>query len=148
EPALSIRRQHLQDDDPSNRIRAARGVWRINKDKKAISVLTDLMYESRDKRIWPYQRADALRECAEIGREVPELFPVVVNFATHDDESLRAACVAAMRHFGDKGLPTILKGLEDSSESVRWTAANTCRIMGPHARFAVPALERLVEQPN
>jgi hypothetical protein len=153
EPALPILRKHLEDDDPMNRIYAARGVWRISKDKQVIPVLLKIIHATSGKPlpglpVRDYSRSSALREFAEIARDLPELFPNVVRYATHEDECLRSSGVFAMRHFGKKGLPTVVQGLDDPSENVRFAAAGALRYLGEDARPAIPALKRLLTDPD
>jgi HEAT repeat protein len=152
EPALPILREQFQSDNPWRRVHSARGLWRITKDRKVIPSLMQVLRTPKANRgtdpfsVTSSCQGTALSVLGEIARELPELFPDVIAFANDPDEEIRAYAMAEMSNFGERGIPVILKGLDDPDESVRVCSAESLRRMGKVARKTIPRLERMVKE--
>lgn len=71
--------------------------------------------------------------------------------AEHPDPNERLRAVRYLNEFGVKSpsiLPTLIKALGDESPSVRREVAYLISICGPEAQRAVPALARLLDDPD
>ncbi len=135
--ALPLMRRRLHDDDEENRTNAARALWLLDKDKQVFPVLLRQLAD----RQYVY-RVDAMQLLSGMSAEAPELYPTFVAYATDPDERVRSPVMQAMRHFGKKGLPILLEGLNDTHADVRRAAVNALAGIGPDAKEAIPALER------
>lgn len=148
-PALPVLLDQLHQEDPSSQMYAAGAVWRITKDKQVIPIVMQVLNTPKNVRLAKpgtvgSYRAKALSVLSEIAREVPALFSDVVGFVGDDDAGLRTAAMGEMVHFGNQGIPILLKGLDDPDDWVRLRAAESLRSMRTHEKESLLALERLL----
>jgi HEAT repeats/HEAT repeat len=163
EPALPILRREMRGGDGFLEtiygpgvlpICAARGVWRITKDKdEVLPTVREALNTPREKWLQHPSRRTRLRceatsVLGEIAAENPELIPEVLRHAKDEDEGVRNATMAAIASFGTRAIPTLIDGLGDPDKYVRARAADSLQAIGPDARAAIPALDGLLTEPD
>jgi hypothetical protein len=67
-----------------------------------------------------------------------ELFPLIAAYAKAPSPQIRASVMQSMRHFDQKGVPILAKGLLDEDVEVRDAAARALKWVGPEVMNAAP----------
>ena len=73
-----------------------------------------------------------------------EAFDAMVRYVNDPERNVRITIMAELSRHGKKGVPTLVKGLEDRDVIVRSVAAGSLGSFGPDAKQAVPILIRLL----
>lgn len=133
--ALPVLRRRLRDGDVHQRILAARCIWLIDKDKAMIAVFVELLISSD-----PGLRGVGVNHIATVP-DAPELFPHLAALKNDANDRVRGPVMFAMQHYGQKGVPILIEGLNDPSRDVRENAAASLCTLGKQAADAAPALE-------
>jgi hypothetical protein len=141
--ALPVLRKWLQNDNECERfVRAARAIWQIDRDKEVLARLLVLL-DHPDPEI----RFLAMRQVSALAANTPEVYPVLIAHARDANPLVRTHVMFAMRHFGQKAVPTLIDGLNDDVK-VRHVAIFGVGEIGPDAKAAIPALESLLNDPG
>jgi HEAT repeat protein len=152
EAALPFLREQLHEGNAQARIYAAKGIWRIAKDKDVLPTIRQAVKPPPKDWFPPFGpfglRSEAVSVLAEIANEVPELIPEVLRFANDDDAGVRATTMRTIAPFGKCAISALIKGLGDSDDYVRGRAIDSLLTMGPEASDAIPSLERLLNHTN
>lgn len=134
-PAL---RKRLNDDDPDTRLEAAFLVWEIGEDKQCIAVFVKEIDQPESR-----LRMSAIAISASMADKVPELFDAFARLVDDNEPQIRYEAMRTLPKFGKKSVPLLIQGIKDESALVRYDAIDGLERIGPEAKDAIPALEKL-----
>jgi HEAT repeat protein len=135
--AIPVLRRRLNDADGCCRIRAASAIWLIDRTEPMLDVFLREIEEQQNG-----NRELAISHLASWSQRDPELFPHLARFAAHHNADVRAHTMLAMQLQGDRALPILRKGMDDSAISVRRMAINSVSLLDSSAKEALPGLLR------
>lgn len=133
--ALPVLRKRLQDEDERDRLRAARAIWEIEKDKDLFPIVLTIV----NNRQSPLRRF-AMGFFLDMSHRCPELLPQIATYANDPDPFIRRDVMVAMYRRGKQGVTTLMIGLDDDNREVRENAAMMLGLLGADAKDAIAAL--------
>ena len=134
---------HIDDPDPHCRMVAAGTVWEVTKHPD----LVDTFLAFKDHADPEIQYLARLSLCT-MARADTKLFDTIATFAEDPNQGMRFHAVHAMRHFGKKGVPILLRAFADKGQGVRNAAVMTAGALGKDARDLIPSLQALQNDPD
>ncbi len=134
--ALPALRKWFKEDEVELRLRAGQAIWKIDRDPEVVRWVVTLLDHDD-----PVVRFLATRDAATLSAEAPELYPHLVAHARDPDWRVRCQVMYGMLNFGEKGVPTLIAGINDVEGNVRDDAIYVAKNLGPDAKAAVPALQ-------
>ena len=137
ESAAPTLRARLDDVDPHCRIEAAMALANIEPKERAFPVLVRILDDPGSQSDY---RIDAMRAFAYMVDDA--FFDTFVSYAKDADPNIRSKVMFTLPRFGNKALPTLLRGAEDPQIWIRRDAIQSLGVLGPDAKEAVPVLER------
>jgi HEAT repeat protein len=93
-----------------------------------------------------YVLSPSIRIAAVSGAERIGADGFLVGRLSDIDQDVRAAAAEALMRRGEKAVPSLVRGLDDSDPLVRALSAFTLARLGPHGQGAVPVLKRLMRE--
>jgi HEAT repeat protein len=126
----------MEDEDPVIRVEAAASLWRIERNAKAASKLTEML-RSNDA-TGSFAAAVAL---GELGPEVPGALKALVEALRHPDEDTRRAATRSLGRLGPVAIPELRQMLKSSEAATRRRAVESLGWMGAPA---APLLRELL----
>lgn len=138
--------QQLSDDTEPDVRRTVRHILRLKSleaqhgQEDVIPGLVEL-FASGD----PYVCSAAARWLAEIG---PEAVPALVGALGNENRAVRVWATRTLPRFGSLAVPALIEQLEHDDWRVRGNALIALRRMGPEAQPAIPAIGKLLDDPN
>jgi HEAT repeat protein len=133
----------VKDRDARVRVLAVRGLWRREGQPKNIVPLLREPASDRD----PFVRQTALETLAEMPPD-REIVGLLTQSFEDRDPSVRQTGFAALVRGGKASVEFLIPGLSNRTPQVRAGTARVLGKIGPDARPALPALQKLTEDPE
>ncbi len=83
-----------------------------------------------------------------LGKIGPPAVPVLGRALQDKDENVRTVAAKNLEMIGAASVPAVQEALEHQNHRIRATAAKVLRNIGPAAKDAIPALEKLLDDPQ
>jgi HEAT repeat protein len=150
ESVLPILQRQLYECEPGYQLRLLEAICAIRKDKEVISLLLRTLTEldvppvpsSSPSSISDYVGVLILLQ--DVYQESPEFFPDSITVGRNLRSAISCFAMDEMAKFGKKGIPILVRGLNDRNPWVRESAADALSKMGSDAYPAVPWLEHRI----
>jgi hypothetical protein len=140
-PALPKLRALMADESPECRLRAARAVYTLERDRTAIALVLGLM-ENRDTE----QRA--LQHLAGLAAKCPELVDEMHKICRKGGRPAEWCLIFLRRHDPGRAVPILTEALTYSDPDLRMAATQGLGEFGPAAKASIPDLVMLLADPN